>query len=306
MRLRERLVTLCAALLPAALGAAAAADPAPAPVVLPRAEQFDLTSKAGREYRVFVAAPRGPAPAAGHPVVYLTDGNGNFPILYSAVRRQSGADLAAVVVGVGYPTDDARAHHERRAFDLTSPASPEWQKKFPRGGAVAKTGGHDEFLAFLEGEVKPLVEKRCAVDRRRQALFGHSLGGLFVLHVLFTKPDAFQTYVASSPSIWWDDRAVLAEEKAFVRKYADKGVGARLLVTAGEWDQKPGPGVSKEVAAVQREQRLVDDARELVGRLAGARVKGLAVAFREFPEEDHGSVVLPAASRGVRLALETP
>ena len=305
MPARTRLVALWAVALPTALGAAAAADPVPAPVVIPRTEQFDLTSKAGRVYRVFAAAPRGPSPAAGHPVIYLPDGNGNFPILHAAVRRQSGADLAAVVVGIGYPTDDVRAHHERRAFDLTSPASPAWQKTFPKGGTVARTGGHDEFLAFIEADLKPVVEKRYPVDRRRQALFGHSLGGLFALHVLFTRPGAFQTYVASSPSIWWDDRAVLAEERAFAVKYAEEGVGARLLVTAGEWDQKPGPGVPADVAAVLREQRLVDDARALVARLGG-RVRGLTAAFHEFPEEDHGSVVLPAASRGVRLALAPP
>lgn len=303
MRPLTCLLALCAAALPPASGAA---DPAPAPVVLPRAEQFDLTSKAGRDYRVFIAGPGGPAPAAGYPVVYLTDGNGNFPVLYSAVRRQSGADLVAVVVGVGYPTDDARAHHRRRAFDLTPPASPAWARKFPDGGLVEKTGGHEEFLAFVESVVKPLVAKKYSIDRNRQALFGHSLGGLFALRVLFTKPNAFRTYVASSPSVWWDGRAVLGEGEAFVRKFAETGVSARLLVTAGEWDQKPGPGVPAGVAAVLREQRIVDDARGLVARLEKARVKGLSVSFREFPEEDHGSVVLPAASRGVRLALETP
>lgn len=124
-----------------------------------------------------------------------------------------------------------------------------------------------------------------------------------MLHVLFAKPDAFRTYLASSPSIWWNDRSVLTEETAFVKKYAGTGVDARLLVTVGQWEQSPGPKVASERAGMLRDRRMVDNGHELVIRLTKA-VEGLSVTFREFAEEDHGSVVLPAASRGVRFALD--
>ena len=291
-----------------ALACVAAALPAadPSPVTVPGAEQFDLTAKGGGEYRVFVAKPKGKAPPDGFPVVYLTDGNGNFPLLLTAVRRQSAGGLAAVVVGVGYPTDDPAAHAARRTYDLTPPTDPEWLKAAAKGGPRLKAGGADAFLAFIEGEVKPAVEMRYPIDRARQALFGHSLGGLFALRVLFTRPESFRTYVASSPSVWWNDRSVRADEKAFAERFAGKEVGARLLVTVGGWEQEPGPGVGKELAAVLREMRMVDDAKGIADRLGKAGVKGLAVAYREFPEEDHASVLLPAAGRGVRFALESP
>lgn len=157
-------------------------------------------------------------------------------------------------------------------------------------------------MAFIEGELKPLIEKKHAIDRKRQTLFGHSFGGLFVLHALFAKPEAFQTYLASSPSIWWNDRSVLVEEKEFVTKHAGKEVNARLLVTVGEWEQKPGPKAA-ERSEMLKELRQVDNAKELAARLAKAPVKGLTVAVREFAEEDHGTVLLPAAGRGVRFAL---
>ncbi|WP_162668411.1 alpha/beta hydrolase [Gemmata massiliana] len=179
-------------------------------------------------------------------------------------------------------------------------------KTLPKGAPIGKTGGSNEFLAFIEGELKPLIERKYAIDRKRQTLFGHSFGGLFALHVLFSKPEAFQTYVASSPSIWWNDRSVLAEEKAFAEKFAGKIVSARVLVTVGGWEQQAGVKVSKERAEMLRDRRVVDNAKELAARLEKSAVKGLTVAFREFAEEDHGSVVLPAASRGVRFALESP
>lgn len=297
-----RLVAL--AVLVSVAAAVPAADTAP--VTLPGAEQFDLTAKGGGEYRVFVAGPKGKAPPAGFPVIYLTDGNGNFPLLLTAVRRQSAADLAAVVVGIGYPTDDTRVHLSRRVYDLTPATDPEWLKAGAKGGPVLKAGGADAFLAFLEDEVKPAVEKRYAIDRGRQSLFGHSLGGLFALRVLCTKPTAFRTYVASSPSVWWNDRSALADGKAFAARFAGKGAAAKLLVTVGAWEQEPGPGVGKEAAAALREKRMVDDAKGVTDLLGKAGVKGLEVAYREFAEEDHGSVLLPAASRGVRFALQSP
>src|SRR5690606_6559257 len=42
------------------------------------------------------------------------------------------------------------------------------------------------------------------IDESRQTLYGHSYGGLFVLHALRTQPGAFQRYVAASPSLWWN------------------------------------------------------------------------------------------------------
>ncbi|MGQ0438519.1 hypothetical protein ACT4UT_11805 [Bacillus sp. B-TM1] len=32
------------------------------------------------------------------------------------------------------------------------------------------------------------------MDKGKQTLFGHSLGGLFALHILFTNINAFQNY----------------------------------------------------------------------------------------------------------------
>src|SRR3546814_5939847 len=72
-------------------------------------------------------------------------------------------------------------------------------------------------------------------------LYGHSLGGLFALHMLYTRPGAFRTIIAASPSIWWDNQAILAEERAW-RTRVEQGAaptrGTRLLLIAGEREEE--------------------------------------------------------------------
>lgn len=42
----------------------------------------------------------------------------------------------------------------------------------------------------------------------------------------------------------------------------------------------------------------------MAARPSAAGVDGLSVEFREFAEEDHGTVVTPAAGRAIRFALD--
>ncbi|WP_197490673.1 alpha/beta hydrolase [Planctomyces sp. SH-PL62] len=273
-------------------------------MTLPGARRFDIRAKSGLEYRIFVAAPPGPAPAPGFPVIYFTDGNENFPVLLAATRKQSREALQAVVVGIGYPGEDPVKHRERRAFDLTPQTSEEWMKSDAREMGTFKTGGEDGFLDFIETELKPVVERRHRIDRSRQTLFGHSFGGLFTLHVLFTRPETFQTYVAASPSLWWNGGSILMEEKSFLEGGPAGKAAARVLLTSGELERKTAPIESKERARLLENRRLAGSAKEMVDRMDAAGVPGLSVEYREFVEENHGSVVLPAASRGARFALD--
>ncbi|HEY1066057.1 MAG TPA: alpha/beta hydrolase-fold protein, partial [Pirellulales bacterium] len=141
-------------------------------------------------------------------------------------------------------------------------------------------------------------------DPQKQVLFGHSFGGLFVLHVLFAHPESYQHYIASSPSIWWADGAVLREEKEFTERLQTKTVNARVHISIGEFEETFPPDMPAERRAVYLERRQAGNARELAERLARLSERGVEATFRVFAEEDHGSAAGPALSRGVRLALE--
>jgi predicted alpha/beta superfamily hydrolase len=203
--------------LAALVGAPAAAQQASAPqaYTLPDTQVFDLTARDDKQvYRLFVSVPSQPAPATGFPVLYVLDGNAFFPGFAGARRLEEFAKQAGgamIVVGIGYPTDQAY-DVQRRLYDLTSP----WPGKL----TAAQAGGNEHFARFLLDQVRPEIARRYKIAADRQSLFGHSLGGLFALHLLYTRPDAFEAIIAASPSQWWSDQSLLAEERAFTARLA--------------------------------------------------------------------------------------
>ncbi len=255
-------------------------EPAPllpeeSPVMVRGAIQFDLASEiTGRTHRVFVYEPPAAAPATGYPVVVALDGNLTFPLLATmdgAFGLRGGA--AALVVGVGYPTDDPVEIFSLRAGDLTAP-------------------GSRDFYRFLAEELRPAIESAFHVDPDDQTLYGHSVGGLFVLDVLFNHPDAFRAFVASSPSIWWDERSVLAAEPAFAAKIQARESEPRVLITVGSQEKEPP------------QARMVDNARDLADRLS--RLSGgsdYGVQFHAFEGEDHLTALPASIGRTLAFAL---
>jgi predicted alpha/beta superfamily hydrolase len=267
-------------------------------VVVPSAQCFDLPGANGGVYRVMVAVPDGAPPQAGFPVLYHLDGNAVFASMVEALRIQSARSAATgvvpgVVVGIGYPVDGP-FDRARRTLDYTPPADPAELGERPEGGEWSPTGGADAFLNFLETQVKPLVASLAPIDPGRQALFGHSLGGLLALHALFTRPSAFARIVAVSPSLWWNGRAMIHDIGA--RLATLPAVRPRVMIAVGEEEEPPElPGESAD-AARRRSHRLVTNARVLAERLP-------AEVFRILPGENHGSAVHAALGPALRFAL---
>jgi predicted alpha/beta superfamily hydrolase len=261
-------------------------DPAFAPVTLPQAWQRDFEARDGSRYRLLISVPEGPAPARGFPALVLVDGHALFPVAATAARLQAQRPEAtgvgpAVVIGIGYP-DGRPFDAERRQRDL-----------------LPVPDGADRFLDMIVAEVLPAVAGIAPLDPARRALAGHSYGGLFVLHALFTRPGLFAAHVAGSPSIWWQDRAVLASEEAFRRGGSTQA--GRLLITVGSHEQDPVLAVTPQRAERLARARMRDNAAEMAGRLsASGRV---ACSFTEFPGENHVSVILPMLARAIAFAL---
>ena len=232
------------------------------------------------------------------PVVYVLDGDMTFgaaSVIARALQIGPGAIAPVLVVGVGYADDhaDQPAPMALRHRDLT-PSVDQRYLTMARGApgpmALPPTilpGGADDFLDFLEDELKPFIAARYAVDREDQALIGVSLGGLFALHVLFTRPEAFRRYGAISPSIWWDERTVLGEEATLAARVTD--LDRRLFLAVGALEE-----------AQDATARMVSNLYELEATLRARAYPSLEMAMQVLPDESHMSVFPAAISRAFR------
>jgi hypothetical protein len=270
-----------------------------------------------RGYRLFISIPARPAPPQGHPVVYLIDGNLHFGIAVDTMRIQAcWPDVRdAVIVGIGYPTDRVARALGLRMDDLTTPLGDAlrqvpWFRKMPP--AENGYGKMDDYLRMIDEEVKPRVAGLVAVDPQDQTLMGHSLGGLTTLHALLRRTASFQQFVAISPSIWWNDREVLAHEAGFAARVQAGEVRARLLITVGELESavrypQAGahtlPGTREDFEQMAAYCRMVPDATELGARLATLQRPGFAVQTFVHPDDDHNTVPPAGVARGIRFAL---
>src|SRR5271168_1136323 len=72
-------------------------------------------------------------------------------------------------------------------------------------------GGGGKFEAFLTEELQPFIEAHYPVDHAKSALAGDSLSGLFAVHVLAWKPDAFSAYLIGSPSLWAGEKELIGK-----------------------------------------------------------------------------------------------
>jgi ferri-bacillibactin esterase len=279
---------------------------------LDRTERFELRSAhTKRSYAISLFRPQ-PSPLtqispADCPIVLLLDGAMTFgtAVECTELRMAVGMLTPAVIVGVAYDCDIVTATR-LRTRDFTLPAAADM---YPELAPLIGTdyGGADAFLRFLEGELIPTVRQRAPESSAtKRVIFGHSLAGLLVVHALLEQPTSFTTYLASSPSLWWNDFAVLRSREAFHARLAHAHSPTSVLLTVASAEQDPPrqaiPGIDLTATEKRvREARMIDATRELAEWLSSQSLR--RVEFTCFDGEDHGSVIATALSRGLTFAL---
>ena len=255
-------------------------------------ERFTLSSPDdSRHWRVQLGVPRADAPAEGFPAFWMLDGNAALMEFDDALL----ADLAAqpappVLVFVGY--DNAlRIDSAARTRDYTPVEGERPQRDGDQVTVVTGGGGADALLEIIERRIRPELARRVATDPDRQTLWGHSLGGLFALHALYTRGGAFDTWAIGSPSLWWGDGALLGAPEQRFRAH-NAGHEARVLLSLGGGERArdeghrdlSDPGVQVHLRRIAAAP--ADSAARLARRLG--TVEGIDVAYREFPTLTHG------------------
>ena len=178
----------------------------------------------GRSYHIFVRLPEGYQQSAEekYPTIYLLDGGNLFPLLSAYYGYLNfGEEIPnSIIVGISYGSDNADGGNYRSTdYSAKSPERDYW-------------GGAGKFQSFLSDELLPLIERDYRSRADRRVIFGHSLGGQFVLYTALTKPDLFWGHIASNP-------ALHRNLPFFLEKHgeASRGGGpSRLFVASGNLD----------------------------------------------------------------------
>jgi len=305
--------------------------PANNPVLVYGSSQFDMASEiSGRNYRIFVFKPDIPPPASGYPVVVATDGNMTFPIMATMSATFALTGVAALVVGVGYPTDDPISLFSLRYRDQTPPTPISNIQQRPDLPPVNPDdyGGSENFYRFLVEELRPLIAGSFPVDANNQTLYGHSIAGMFTLSILFNHPESFRNFVASSPSIWWNKRSVLNDIPDFAHKIEAEEAAPRVLVLVGDKEQEVPAKLPPQMTSVlikkmpyvpsairnmiarifvkkkMLEYRMVDNASDVAATLQQIKGRSEYVArFHAFADEDHLTALPASISRTLSFVL---
>ncbi len=244
---------------------------------------IDLDSADGeRHYRLWIGIPKRPAPATGYPALWMLDGNAALGALDGPHLAALAAGQAPVLVAVGYPSLQ-RIERTARTFDYTPTVPGLSEQRDPLTGEPS--GGVDRFLDLLTGPMHDRVAAIVPIDRQRQTLWGHSYGGLAVLHALFTRPDRFSDFAVASPSLWWHDGAIIREAQGMSPALGSSR--PRVLLMRGSEE----PSSPRGAVAGGAERPL----RELAAALR--QVEGVSVQVDRFEGLGHGPMLAASLQR---------
>jgi predicted alpha/beta superfamily hydrolase len=258
------LVALC--LFSIGLAAQDIAPPAP--------QKLTLHSNILNEDRVvWIRTPQNYEKTKGSfPVLYLVDGPTHINLVASTMDFMLLGDRMPPLIIVGIANTD-------RTRDMTPSHADE---KNPDGTVQADptSGGADHFADFIQNELMPEIERRYRVAPYK-IFVGHSFGGLLAVHILITRPDMFQAYIAASPSLWWDNQSTLRQAQDFFAAHAE--LNKRFFFDLGN----EGAGMSSPFNALQK-------------TLADKTPKDFHWKSAVYPDEDHGTSVLRGYYDGLR------
>ncbi|MFT3808476.1 MAG: alpha/beta hydrolase-fold protein [Micropepsaceae bacterium] len=283
-------------LLGAAFAAGAVAFAEPQPYTLERTEVHEVPApELGRSYDVYVALPESYAanPERRYPVVFTTDATYAFPVTRAIAGRvgDKGEGLDDfIIVGLSYARGEDPADSRRRDY-TPSPNGPK-----SAGNAVH--GGVEAYRQYVESRVIPFVAETYRIDDARMIFAGHSYGGLFGLHVMFTKPDMFDAYILGSPSLWFDKKVMFKREAAYAEAHDD--LKAKVFFAIGSYEtMKP----ESDDPRYHDEVDMVGDLEAFVSELKGRAYPGLELTSEVIDGEDHLTVGAIIITHGLLWAL---
>jgi predicted alpha/beta superfamily hydrolase len=237
-----------------------------------------LSPQTGTVYPIYAAVPPATEPGPHAAVVFL-DGDDQFRPAVAAylTLRDAGAVPPLALFGVGY------------GASYTKPGNYRLRDYTPTKIATEPgSGGAEPFLSFLTETLWPELARRHPLRADVRGLAGHSLGSLLVVHALLQRRPFFTHHLASAPSLWWDNRAVICHAQNHQRTGA--ALPAKLFLSVGDEDSESMTG----------DLTLFED------QLAALPFPQLEVISRRHPQRNHFNVLPEAFAAGLAALFAPP
>ncbi len=175
----------------------------------------------GRQHELVIILPSSyqSQPTKKYPVLYYLDAYWDTPLLASTYGNliYDNEVPEFIMVGLSYP--EGKDYGKERRLDYTFTPVDEG------------SGKSDQFLAFIKTEVAPLIEKQYRGLSTDRVLSGNSLGGLFTLTAAYKAPEFFSGFIAISPAVEWDNKALIKFDQSYAKDH--QSLPGRVFISYG-------------------------------------------------------------------------
>lgn len=210
-----------------------------------------------------------------YPVLILLDGNVHFKAVSGAVNYMSSdtyrsRTIPEMIVVAIQNVDRRRDYTPDKIITVRE----------------NNTGGGENFLSFLEGELIPELDQKYRTEPYR-ILFGHSLGGLLATHTYMKVKTLFNSFIAVDPSFGtWDSETMDKKLDSLTEKSFERFI----YIATANWGKR-------NIRNRDRHIRLYESLH--------SKCKGeLPAKLEYFDNEDHSSVPIIAFHNGISAIFE--
>ena len=165
--------------------------------------------------------------AGGKTVTVFPAGVPDAPVVYLNTFGDEGQKVFDALASCGCPPLSLVAVS---GLDWNHDMAP-WDCPAVFKNAESFTGGADESLRLLAGEILPAAEQELAGAPRWRGIAGYSLAGLFALYALY-KSDVFSRAASVSGSLWFPGF------REYVFSHAPKRRPDRVYFSVGDRESK--------------------------------------------------------------------
>lgn len=227
----------------------------------------------------------------------MLDGNALGMTATEAWRRRVFIDRGhpnGIIVSIGYPITDS-VYSPQRTVDF---------QPGPRHGA-------DDLLHFIDATLRPFVHSQFPrVSFRRDALYGHSLGGLFVVYALLRRPGLFDTYLAASPgTAQWDSTLLSSWESEAEGSAAQTKTKPALRLAFGTLEARPVKRRVETEEAFQARRGFyasfeVGKSTQAIYERLRENPKLRHIEIKEYPWSDHATLGAVGLADGIEYFVD--